>query len=101
MMLPAVESLGNPCLGWSESYEAWAYAFVLLAVLGTHLVDFVIRGHFRRQADAAAAAEAGTASGAVAGAIVGGGHAHGHGHEHNADPEANEGDGGECLLGLL
>ncbi|KAL4452761.1 hypothetical protein ABPG75_008423 [Micractinium tetrahymenae] len=52
MLPPAAESLASPCLPSpfrGGSYGAWAYLFVLLAMLGMHLVDFLLKSHFLRR----------------------------------------------------
>lgn len=35
MLLPANKNLSSPCLpeSWNERYEAWAYLFVVLAIV--------------------------------------------------------------------
>lgn len=35
MLLPANANLSSPCLseGWNEAYEAWAYMFVVVAIV--------------------------------------------------------------------
>lgn len=46
MLPPAAESLASPCLPapfGGGGYGAWAYLFVLLAMLGMHLVDFLLK----------------------------------------------------------
>lgn len=51
MALPAAEALGSDCLPpfWTESYEAWPYLFITVAVLAMHAVDFFIKARPRCQ----------------------------------------------------
>ena len=44
MLLPAIQSLTNPCLGktWSEDYTAFAGLFAVLAILFMQLIQFSI-----------------------------------------------------------
>lgn len=53
MLGPATESLSSPCLApiFAESGGAAAFLFVTLAVLGMHLVDYVLKGRYRRLAE--------------------------------------------------
>ncbi|PSC74270.1 ZIP Zinc transporter [Micractinium conductrix] len=51
MLPPAVEALQSPCLPsfFVGGYGPWAYLFVLVAMLGMHLLDFLMKSHHWRQ----------------------------------------------------
>lgn len=52
MLPPAAESLASPCLPspfGGGSYGAWAYLFVLLAMLAMHLADFLLKSCYGRR----------------------------------------------------
>lgn len=44
MLQPASENLSSPCLpeSWTSKYEAWAYLFVVIAVLFMQLTDYMV-----------------------------------------------------------
>ncbi|PSC72115.1 Zinc transporter 5 [Micractinium conductrix] len=50
MLLPANKNLSSPCLpeSWNERYEAWAYLFVVLAIVFMQLIDYLIEGAYQR-----------------------------------------------------
>lgn len=50
MLLPAQMNLSSPCLpeSWTGAYEAWAYLFVVLAIVAMQLIDYLIEGQYQR-----------------------------------------------------
>lgn len=56
MALPATEALSSSCLPsfWTESYEAWPYLFIMVAMLAMHAVDFLIKASSRGRPQAGA-----------------------------------------------
>eukprot|EP00887_Chlorella_sp_A99_P002159 scaffold21.g2159.t1 len=50
MLGPANEYLRSPCLpsSWLDSYEAWAYLFVVASILGMQLLDYLVEGAYLR-----------------------------------------------------
>ncbi len=49
MAQPATESLTSSCLSsfWTEDYSAWPFLFIVLALLGMHAIDFLIKVKFQ------------------------------------------------------
>lgn len=45
MLAPASEALSNPCLpaAWREAYGPWAFLFATAAMMGMHLVDYLVK----------------------------------------------------------
>ena len=69
MLLPAAAALQSPCLpaSWTERYEAWAYLFVMLAVLLMHLFDYLIKVGWGSRAAAEVLPERGKCSTSTSG----------------------------------
>lgn len=45
MLAPAAEALSSPCLpaAWRDAYGPWAFLFATAAMMGMHLVDYLVK----------------------------------------------------------